>query len=57
MCLRKGEIFPVRGKISEVDSGFKGHLQDKPMQSISETMDDGLCKVRTRLEIGVTNWC
>ena len=56
MRLCKFENFPVPGKISDVDSGFKGHLQDKPMQWISETMDNGLCKVRTRLESGITNW-
>ena len=54
MRLRKVENFPVRRKISEVDSGFKEHLQDKPMQEISETMDNGLCKVRTRLGSGIT---
>ena len=43
-------------KISEVDSGFKGHLQDKPMQEILETMDNGLCKVRTSLGSAITNW-
>ena len=31
-------------KISEVDFGFKGHLQDKPMQEIQKTMDNGRCK-------------
>ena len=43
-------------KISVVDSGFKGHLQDKPMQEILETMDNGLCKVRTSLGSGITNY-
>ena len=56
MRLRKVENFPVRRKISEVDSGFKEHLQDKPMQEISETMDNGLRKVRTRLRSGITTW-
>ena len=56
MHLRKVEHFPVRDKISEVGSDFKGHLEDKSMQEISETMDNGLCKVRTRLGIGITNW-
>ena len=36
MCLRKFENFPVRGKISVVDSGLKGELQGKAMQEISE---------------------
>ena len=31
---------PVRGKLSEVDYRFKGHLQDNTMQKISETMDN-----------------
>ena len=39
MRLRKVENFPVRCKIFEVDYGFKGHLQDKPMLEIMETMD------------------
>ena len=39
MHLRKVENSPVRSKISVVDSGFKGYLQDKPMQEISETME------------------
>ena len=55
MRLHKVENIPVRGKISKVDSCFKGHLQDKPMQEISETMDNGLCKVRARLGSGITN--
>ena len=55
MRLRKVENFPVLGKISEMDSGFIGHLQDKSMQEISETMDNGVRKVRTRLGSGITN--
>ena len=35
--------------------GFKRLLQDNQMQQISETMDNGLCKVRTRLGSGITN--
>ena len=56
MCLRKADNFPVRGKISEVDSGFKGHLQDKSMQEIPETMENWLYKIRTRLGSGIINW-
>ena len=33
-------------KITEVDSGFKRHRQDKPMQEILETKEK-ICKVRT----------
>ena len=55
MRLHKVENIPVRGKISEVDSCFKGHLQDKSMQEISEIMNNGLCKVCTSLGSGITN--
>ena len=55
MRLRKVDNFPVRGKISEVDFGFKEHLQDKPMQERLETMDNGLHKVCTRLGSGIIN--
>ena len=55
MRLRKVENFPVRGKISGVDSGFKGQLQDKAMQEISETTDNQMCEVRTRLGSSITN--
>ena len=55
MRLHKVENIPIRVKISEVDSCFKGHLQDKPMQEILETMNNGLCKVRTSLGSGITN--
>ena len=55
MRLHKVENIPVRGKISEVDYRFKGHVQDKPMQEISETMNNGLCKVRASLGSGITN--
>ena len=51
----KVESFPVRSKFYEVDSGFKGHLQNKPMQEISKFIDHGLCKVRTKLGSGITN--
>ena len=51
MRLRKIENFPVRGKFSEADSGFKGTLQDKPMQEILVTMDNGLCKVPQDSEV------
>ena len=42
-------------KNSEVDSGFKGHLNDKPMQKISDIMDNRLHKVCTSLGSGITN--
>ena len=42
-------------KISEVDFGFKGHLQDKPMQEIQETMDNGRRKVRMSLGSSIIN--
>ena len=51
MRLRKIENFPVRGKFSEVDSGFKGPLQDKPMQEILVTMGNGLSKVPQDSEV------
>ena len=51
----KVENIPVRGKISEVNSCFKRHLQDKSMQEISETMNNGLRKVCTTLGSGITN--
>ena len=55
MRLHKVENIRVRGKISEVDSCFKGHLQEKLMQEISETMNNELCKGRTSLGSGITN--
>ena len=55
MRLFKVDPFPIRGKLYEVDTGFKGHLEDKPMQEISKTMDSGMCKVRTRLGSGIIN--
>ena len=54
-ALEKVENFSVHCKISEVDSGFNGHLKDKPMQEVLKTMDNGLCIVRTRLGSGITN--
>ena len=53
--MHKVENIPVRGKISEVNSCFKRHLQDKSMQEISETMNNGLRKVCTTLGSGITN--
>ena len=36
--MRKVGNFPVRGKISEVDFGLTGYLQDRAMQEILEAM-------------------
>ena len=48
-------FFSFRGKICEVKPSFEGHLQGKPMQEISKAVDNGLCKVRRRLETGIVS--
>ena len=44
-------MFLVGDKISEVDSSFKRHLQDKPMEEISETWTKGCVKFAQAREV------